>query len=147
MKRRSVVVNSSAHAGILLLAYVASYFAIRIGQPGCINTHDGPISAFNMVYYPLRYLDARKPEWYSIARSQGGCLSATIDGNNLGNGYLYFTWNGQEARAFNLTSQHFEKGESVQLHFKFDLETWDDFSTRLVPSIDDIAPVGKSVVD
>lgn len=136
--RRSPLVSIAVATGIGFFAYFASYVGIRLAKPECINTNDGPIAAFKLLYYPLRYLEAERPQWYSTAASHDSWLEARIDGVNRGNGYLYFTWDGHEARAFINESRDFNEGAVVLLHFTYELETWDDYTSRLVPTIDRI---------
>ncbi|MEX1228864.1 MAG: hypothetical protein WEB58_01415 [Planctomycetaceae bacterium] len=145
MKRKNSIFVVLLITGMGCFVYVASYIAIRLTKPECLNSHEGPAAAFNSLYYPLRYLDAKEPQWYSTASVQNSWLEARIDGVNRGNGYLYFTWDGHEARAFNGDSRGFEVGSAVFLHFRYELETADDFTSRLMPTIDQIRPSDRSI--
>ncbi len=122
-------------------AYVASYIGICLVRPECINTNDGPITAFRQFYYPLRYIDAEKPDWYSKAID--GWLEVKIDWIKAGNGYLYFFWHGREYRAGYDTDHGFKEGDTVVVHFSYELVTWDDFRSRIVPFIDKIRAPDK----
>ena len=122
-------------------AYIASYVAIRLLRPEYINTNDGPIAAFRRFYYPLRYMDSERPAWYS--KAQDGWLEVKIDWINVGNGHLYFLWNGREDRAGYDTDHGFKEGDSVLVHFSYELVTLDDFRSRIVPFIDKIKAPNK----
>ena len=107
-------------------AYVASYASIRLVRPECINTNDGPIAAFTTCYYPLLYIDSRKPAWYS--KTRGDWLAVKIEQINPGNGYLHFSWEGGENGAFWGAELHgFTPGDSVLVHFRYELLTLNDF--------------------
>jgi hypothetical protein len=122
------------------IAYLLSYVAIRLVKPEIINTHNGPVLAFQQFYYPLRYLEAARPKWYSKAKSNDFWLEAKNPEINRGNGYLYFTWEGEELRIFLGTDHAFPEADTVWLHVIFELDTLDDFTSRLVPTIDKIKP-------
>ena len=118
-----------------IVGYAASYLAIRIAKPEFLNTNDGPVAAFTRLYYPLCYVSAERPAWHS--RVRGGWLEIQIDQINVGNGYLYYLWEGHEARAAWIADLHdLKQGDVVLAHFRYELVTWDDFSSRLVPYID-----------
>jgi hypothetical protein len=124
---------------LALLLYGGSYAVIRVVKPNWINTPEGPSAAFRLIYYPVRYLEAEKPEWYSAAAAQDFWVEAKVDWINKGNGFLYFTWEGKECRAAYDRADHFSEGDLALLHFSFELVTWDDFRSRLVPFIDRIS--------
>ena len=137
--KREPLSKSIAVAIALVLAYAASYAGIRFVRPEFLNTNDGPVAAFNTLYYPLRYIDAQKPEWYS--RTQDHWLVVQDTGNNRGNGYLYFSWDGREYRVFfGGDLDGIEEGQPALVHFRYELETWDDFRNRLMPTIDQVKP-------
>ena len=122
-------------------AYIASYVGSRLLRPEFINTNDGPMDAFRRFYYPLRYMDSEKPAWYS--KAQDGWLKVKIDWINVGNGHLYFLRNGREDRAGYNTHHGFKEGDSVLVHFSYELVTLDDFRSRIVPFIDKIKAPNK----
>src|SRR5262245_27424510 len=72
--------------GVCALFYVASYVCFLFVRPEFINPNDGPVAAFRRFYYPLRYIDAARPPWYSKTRD--GWLEVKIDWINVGNGHL-----------------------------------------------------------
>src|SRR6185503_16652716 len=126
-------------AMVTIVGYVASYLAIRVAKPEFLNTNDGPVAAFTRFYYPLCYISADRPEWHSRVRD--GWLEIQIDWINRGNGYLYFLWDGHETRAAWVADLHDAKEDDVVLaHFRYELVTWDDFSSRLVPCIAMVKP-------
>jgi hypothetical protein len=100
------------------------------------------MAAFRGFYYPLRYIDSERPAWYSKAKD--GWLAVKIDWINVGNGYLYFLWNGREDRASYDTDHGFKEGDSLLVHFSYELMTLDDFRSRIVPFIDKIKAPNKA---
>lgn len=133
MKRKVLAVSILAMAA--MGGYVGSYLAIRVAKPEFLTTNDGPGDSFTRFYYPLCYISADKPAWHSRARD--GWLEIQIDWINVGNGYLYFLWDGHEDRAGLAADLHdFKEDDLVLAHFRYELETWDDFSSRIVPCID-----------
>jgi hypothetical protein len=83
------------------------------------------------------------PEWHSKVRD--GWLEIQIDWINVGNGYLYFLWDGHETRAAWIADLHdFKEGDFVLAHFRYELVTSTDFSSRLVPHIDMVKPPNPS---
>jgi hypothetical protein len=144
MKQRALI-KISVFTAVAMALYVASYGLLRCVRPEIINTNDGPIQSFRTIYYPLRFLDADRPDYFSAAKS--GWLKVKIDWINPGNGYLYFTWNSLERRAGVRSSiPDFHEGtlaglhedEEVWIHFTHQLVTWDDFRSRMIPLIDQI---------
>ncbi len=120
------------------VTYIFSYVSIRVAKPECLNTNDGPIAAFTRLYYPLRYLEAEKPAWYW--KTSDGWLVVKIEEINLSNSCLQFSWDGGEAWAIDsveLKDLNFR--DSVRVHFQYELETFDDYRSRLLPRIDKIA--------
>jgi hypothetical protein len=141
MKRK--VHKVSIFAIIAMVGYVASYVAICVVKPEFLNTHDGPVAAFRHFYHPLRYVSADRPAWHSKVRD--GWLEIQIDWINPGNGYLYFLWGGREHRAAWVADLHdFKEGDFVLAHFRYELVTSDDFSSRVVPCIDMLKPPNQS---
>jgi hypothetical protein len=138
MKPKPLLLFALVATGLGIFFYLTSYVAICLVEPGCINSPDGPITAFRLVYYPLRRMASEKPQWYSTAVAHHLWLEAKIDWINRGNGYLYFTQDGHEYRAACDGSDGFREGDLVLLHFAFELVTYDDFRSRLVPTIDNI---------
>jgi len=133
MKRKVLAVSILAMAAIG--GYVGSYLAIRVAKPEFLNTNDGPGGSFTRFYYPLCYISADKPAWHSRARD--GWLEIQMDWINVGNGYLYFLWDSHEGRAAWVADLHdLKEGDLVLAHFRYELVTWDDFGSRLVPCID-----------
>jgi hypothetical protein len=141
MKRKVLIISLLALTTIV--GYAASYLAIRIAKPEFLNTSDGPVPAFTRFYYPLCYLSADRPEWHSRARD--GWLEIQIDWINVGNGYLYYLWDGHEARAaWDADLRDFKEGDVVLAHFRYELQTSDDFSSRLVPYVDRVKLPNKN---
>jgi len=135
-------INCSIVAIVAAIGYTASFVVIRVAKPEIVNTNDGPTAAFKSFYYPLCYISASRPIWHS--RGRDGWLEVQIDWINRGNGYLYFIWDGYEARASCSADLHNVKEHDVVLaHFRYELVTWDDFSSRLVPYIDKVKPANQ----
>ena len=128
--------------GSFAFAYVASYVGIRLVRPECINTKDGAIAAFRRFYYPLRYIDSERPAWY--LKAQDDWLEVKLDWINVGNGYLYFLWDGREQRAGYDSDHGFKEGDSVLVHFNYVLVTLDDFRSRIIPFVDKIKASNKA---
>lgn len=127
----------AAGAGI----YIGAYLTICQIRPEWTNTNDGPKKPFLLLFLPLRHLSAEAPDFFVIAEKQGCWLTATIEEINPGNGYLYFTWAGGESRAFlGVNAEGFRPGDSVRLHFRSELQTYEDFRSHRIPSIDDLKP-------
>ena len=112
---------------------------MRLGKPWSIDSNDGPGVGYRGIFYPLRFADAARPKWYWQSVMHGGWITATVVWNNPGNGYLTFETPGGLFRAgsgWDLRGA--KQGEVVRLKCGFELETWDDFSNHLLPSIEDV---------
>jgi hypothetical protein len=135
-------IKCSIVATVAAIGYTASFVVVRFAKPEFVNTNDGPKAAFKSFYYPLCYISASRPIWHSRVRD--GWLEIQIDWINRGNGYLYFIWDGYEARASYSADLHNVKEHDVVLaHFGYELMTWDDFSSHLVPYIDKVKPANQ----
>ncbi len=124
---------------LLACTYSAAYAGIRLIQPWCINSNDGPGLVYRSVFFPLRFADAARPQWYWLCIRHGGWITGKVIWNNLGNGYLTFeTPLGLYRAASGWDLRGAKQGEVVRLRCGFNVETWDDFSNHLVPSIEDV---------
>jgi len=136
------LIKCSIVAIIAIIGYTVSFVVICVAKPGVFNTNDGPAAAFKSFYYPLCYISASRPIWHSRVRD--GWLEIQVDWINRGNGYLYFLWDGHEARAACSADLHNVKEHDIVLaHFRYELVTYDDFSSRLVPYVDKVKPANQ----
>src|SRR5579872_499097 len=94
MKHEPVKISILAIA-LFAFAYIASYVGVRVVKPEFINTNDGPIAAYRKFYYPLRYIESHKPDWYWQA--DHNWLAVTYEEHRRGE--LEFIWTGVESRA------------------------------------------------
>jgi len=72
--------------GLALLVYVASFIFIRWTRPEFINTNDGPIAIYRLLYWPIRWAIATRPPYVSRfgaksfnAKYEGGTSGSHVD--------------------------------------------------------------------
>ena len=140
MKLASIFKHSEVIVSLLVFClislYPLSYFLCNYAKPDFINSNDGPNSAYLTFYYPLRYMNAQKPDYHEATDNGSKPIKAKIDWINEGNGYTHFIWQGQEYRAAtSYDTRKVSEGDEVNLYFDYSIETWEDFSHRLRPRI------------
>lgn len=135
-RRRRVLVFCAVSA----VAYVAAYAAVRVARPRPLLARDktpGPL--FCGLFQPLRFLEAGKPDWYWRSVPEGLWITAKVEENNLGNGRLYFEWEGRPRRAFYARAlDGIREGDTVRMRLSYEVESWDDFSSHLVETIEEV---------
>ncbi len=120
------------------MLYVASYGACRLFRPEIINTNDGPIAAFRVFYFPLRYVEAKRPDFYSKMTENDSWLEVKVTQVDRSRSYVWCIWAAQEIRlpACELELAGLQEGETAWLHFTYELQTRDDFTSHLIPAVD-----------
>ena len=116
--------------------YVASYGACRLFRPEIINTNDGPIAAFRVLYFPLRYVEAKRPDFYAKTTEKDSWLEVKVTQVDRSRSYVWCIWAGQEIRLASSELAGLEEGKTAWLHFTYELQTWDDFTSHLIPTVD-----------
>ncbi|MDR0902121.1 MAG: hypothetical protein LBM92_05060 [Opitutaceae bacterium] len=124
---------------IIIVAYFGSFAAIKLQRPGFLASNDGPGPVYCAVYLPLRFAVASVQDGYWKSLRAGHWQTVKIVWNNPGNGYLDFdSMDGRPERAAFAASDPAgaNEGEWVNIHLRYELQTWDDFSDHLIASID-----------
>ena len=127
---------------LILVLYISSYLFLQHMRYEIINTNNGPISLYNIFYYPLRLIDSKKPEYFDgyIGITK---IKAKIISVNQGTGYTNFIWKKKEYRAgsdYDIVSytQNMQENNQIILYIDYKLLTYDDFENYLIPYIIDV---------
>jgi len=138
MKTKSLALWAVCALGFVFV-YTFTYFACVTFHPEWLNSNDGPKQPFLILFYPLRYISAEKPNYHALTQNNNRFVEARIDWINHGNGYLYFTWGEAQSRAIlQAPIYDFKENDNVLLNIRYQLTTFDDFNSRLIPTVIDI---------
>lgn len=136
--------NNLLIVGLIPLLYLSSYWIIKSTKPECLNTHDGPIPAYQSLYYPLRLLDSKRPN-YCKSLFKPSIIGANVTSVNRETDVLFFIHKEEEFRVgAKYIPDSIEEGDIVILTIEFELETWDDYQNHLIPTI---TSIGKVTLD
>lgn len=130
-----------------IFGYLSSYALIRMAKPRWLLSREGtPVQIFCGLFYPLRFIDANKPDWFWPSVTSGFWITAQVNANNLGNGRLHFEWEGKPRRAFFARELvGIFEDDFVRLRLSYRIESWDDFSNHLGETITEIQKVPDPV--
>jgi hypothetical protein len=126
-------------SGIIAGVYIGSFAAIKVSRPASLTSNDGPGRIYCAAYLPLRFAVASTQQGYWRSLIDGHWQTVKVIWNNPGNGYLEFEdMDGRPGRVFAGQAYEAKAGEVIDIHLHHDLQTWDDFSDRLIPGVDKV---------